>query len=149
VPNRARRTQSALPHEVFLSRSAKDRRSAERITQVLRGQGIPVWYSGTNILGAAQWKDEIGKALQRCDWLVVVLSPRSVKSPWVNRELLYALDDVPYETRIVPISFKTCQDKKPSWTLREFQFVDFTGDLHEGCRSLRRIWGRGYKAGPR
>ena len=149
MPGPMTRKRSALPHEVFLSHSAKDRRFAERIAQVLRDHGIPVWYSGTNILGAAEWHDEIGKALQRCDWLVVVLSPQSVKSPWAKRELLYALDDARYETRIVPRLFKPCKHMKLSWTLREFQFVDFTGDFHEGCRSLLRIWGLGYKAGPR
>ena len=27
--------------------------------------GIPVWYSYTDIQGARQWHDEIGRALQR------------------------------------------------------------------------------------
>src|ERR1035437_5127578 len=99
-----KRKQSPLPREVFLSHSVKDRRFAERIANVLRCHGVPVWYSGTNIVGAKQWHDEIGKALARCDWFVIVLSPRSVKSPWVKRELLYALNDARYENRIVPIS---------------------------------------------
>ena len=139
------RKQIARPHEVFLSHSAKDRRFAERIAQALRRHGIPVWYSGTDIVGAAQWHDEIGKALQRCDWLVVVLSPHSVESPWVKRELLYALDDARYETRIVPVLFEPCKHQDLSWTLGEFEFVDFTKDFQKGCRGLLRIWGVGYQ----
>ena len=145
MPSRPTRKRNALPHEVFLSHSAKDRRFAERIAEVLRRHGIPVWYSGTDIVGAAQWHDEIGKALQRCDWLVVVLSPNSVKSPWVKRELLYALDDARYETRIVPVKFRPCKHVDLSWTLGEFEFVDFTKDFQQGCRSLLRIWGLGYR----
>lgn len=143
------RQQNPLPREVFLSHSTKDRRFAKRIERVLRSHGVPVWYSGTNIVGAKQWHDEIGKALRRCDWLVVVLSPHSVKSQWVKRELLYALNDARYDTRIVPVSFKPCNHMNLSWTLGEFQFVDFTTDFDEGCRSLLRIWGLGYHPVPR
>jgi hypothetical protein len=65
-------------------------------------QGIPVWYSEHRIIGAEQWHDEIGEALQRCDWFAVLLSPHSVRSQWVKRELVYALSDVRYAERIVP-----------------------------------------------
>jgi len=143
------RQRSSLPREVFLSHSTRDRRFAERIAQVLRDHGVPVWHSGTNIVGAKQWHDEIGKALQRCDWLVLVLSRHSVKSQWVKRELLYALNDARYDNRIVPVSFKACSHMDLSWTLGEFQFVDFTTDFDEGCRSLLRIWGLGYRSGTR
>lgn len=140
------RKQSPLPREVFLSHSAKDRRFAQKIANVLRSHGVPVWYSATNIVGAKQWHDEIGKALARCDWFAVVLSPHSVKSEWVKRELLYALNDPRYKKRIVPISHKPCNHMNLSWTLGEFQFVDFTTEFDEGCRSLLRIWGLGYEA---
>ena len=143
--------QSPLPREVFLSHSAKDRHFAERIAAVLRDHGVPVWYSATNIVGAKQWHDEIGKALARCDWFAVVLSPHSVKSQWVKWELLYALDDARYRNRIVPISSKACNQKdieNLSWTLRQVQFVDFTAGFDDGCRSLLLVWGLGYRGKP-
>jgi len=149
VPSRTRRKQNALPQEIFLSHSAKDRGFAERVAQVLRQHGIPVWYSGTSTVGAAQWHDEIGLALRRCDWMVVVLAPHSVKSAWVKRELVYALGDARYEKRIVPVMFKPCNHLQLSGTLGEYQFVDFTGDFDEGCGNLLRVWGLGNKAQPR
>ncbi len=75
------------PKEIFLSHSNLDRSFADSIAETLRGHGIPVWYSQTNILGAQQWHDEIGEALKRCDWFIVVLSPNSVQSMWVKREV--------------------------------------------------------------
>ena len=60
-----------MPQEVFLSHASADRAFADRVADVLRRHGIPVWYSPTNILGAQQWHDEIGAALKRCDWWVV------------------------------------------------------------------------------
>jgi len=33
-----------------------------------------------HIVAAKQWHDEIGNALSRCDWFIVVLTPDSVRS---------------------------------------------------------------------
>jgi len=134
-----------LPQEIFLSHSDKDRRFATELVSVLRNHGLPVWYSRTNIRGAQQWHDEIGSALKRCDWFVVVLSPHSVKSIWVKRELLFALQQPHYVDKIVPIMFQQCDYEKLSWTLSIFQFVDFTQSFDDGCRHLLRIWGLGYQ----
>jgi hypothetical protein len=112
---------------------------------MLRRHGIPVWHSQTNIVGAQQWHDEIGAALKRCDWFVLILSPNSVKSVWVKREVLFALNDNRYADKIVPVLYRPCDYNQLSWTLSLLQFVDFTGDLDEGCRALLRVWGVGYK----
>lgn len=135
----------SLPREVFLSHSSKDRRMASRIAATLRGHGVPVWYSETNLLGAQQWHDEIGAALARCDWFVILLTPQATASRWVKRELLYALRSPHYENRIVPANYRNCDASRLSWTLDDFQAVDFTGEFGAGCRSLLRIWGLGFK----
>ena len=64
-----------MPTEVFVSHSHKDQAFVDWLVGVLRRHRVPVWYSDTDIRGAQQWHDEIGRALQRCDWFVVVLSP--------------------------------------------------------------------------
>lgn len=95
-----------LPNEVFLSHSNLDRELADVLAGVMRRHGIRVWYSQTNILGAQQWQDEIGAALQLCDWFAIVLSPQSAESMWVRRELSYALNQNRFENRIVPIVYQ-------------------------------------------
>jgi hypothetical protein len=135
----------ALPQEVFLSHSANDRQFVNELATAMRRHGIPVWYSQTNILGAQQWHDEIGGALQRCDWFAVVLSPSSVESMWVKRELLKALEQRRFENRIIPIVFEASDYERLSWTLSFFQMVDFTGLFADGMRNLLRIWGIGYR----
>ena len=141
------RRQGSLPAEVFLSHSSRDRRFATKLAEVLRSHGVPVWYSLANIVGAQQWHDQIGKALSRCDWFVLILSPHSVRSKWVKRELLYVLNDARYEDRIVPVLYKACEESRLSWVLPTFQRVDFTVDYHAGCRDLLCIWGLGYVPG--
>lgn len=134
-----------LPQEVFLSHSSLDRSFATALAETLRRHGIPVWYSQINILGAQQWHDEIGLALKRCDWFVIVLSPNAVDSVWVKREMLFALNDQRYESRILPLLYQDCAYGQLSWTLSLLQFVNFNQDLEQGYRDLLRVWGVGYR----
>jgi len=131
----------------FLSHSSRDRRFVARLAQVLKRHKIKYWYSATHIAAAKQWHDEIGKALERCGWFLVVLTPDSVRSAWVKRELLFALNDNRYNEKIIPLLLKPCNHRALSWTLAEFQFVNFTGDFEEACRQLLRIWRIAYKQG--
>jgi len=141
------RKRAAPPREAFLSHSSKNATFANRLVEVLRAHGVRAFFSPRHILGAQQWHDEIGAALKRCDWFLLVLSPQSVASEWVKKELVYALQKNPYRNRIVPILYKKCEADQLSWTLSGFQWVDFQRDFHEGCRDLLRIWGVEYVRG--
>ena len=140
-----KRPRRNLPREIFLSHSSGDRRFADKLAKALRRHAIPVWYSRTHLRGAQQWQQEIGQALQRCDWFVVVLSPQSVKSMWVKRELSYALNKKRFQDKIVPVVHRKCDHEKLHWTLDSFQMVAMTGDFAEDCAQLLRIWGLPYK----
>ncbi len=133
------------PAEVFLSHSSQDREIAVRVAATVRAHGVPVWFSQTDIVGAQQWHDEIGAALNRCDWFLVLLSPDAVSSKWVKWELCAALENDRYNDRIVPIRYRECDIKQLSWILPQFQMVDLTGDFEAGCRDLLRIWGIGLR----
>jgi len=116
---------------------------ATRLASLLRAHGVPVWYSQTQLLGAQQWHDEIGAALRRCDWFLLLLSPSATKSQWVKRELLYALQSPRFEDRILPVRYRACDSSRLSWTLDGFQAVDFTVGFEHGARQLLRTWGLG------
>ena len=135
-----------LPQEIFLSHSDHDRQFVEDLVAVLRRHGLPVWYSQTSIRGAQQWHDEIGAALHRCDWFVLALSPSAVESIWVKRELLFSLRENRFDNKIVPLLYQDCDYERLSWTLPDFQMIDFTQAFEQGCRDLLRVWGVGYQA---
>src|SRR4051812_16942558 len=103
------------PKEVFLSHSGLDLDFANKIVDLLRRHGIPVWHSASNIIGAQFWHDEIGDALERCDWFVILLSPNSLKSMWVHRELMFALHEKRYNKTIVPVVIHAGNYRKLSW----------------------------------
>lgn len=129
------------PREVFVSHSNTDRSIASEFVRVLRQHGIKVWFSPIHIHGAQQWHDEIGRALDRCDWFIVLLTPASVRSNWVQREYLYALNDARYRSRITPVLIKTCSYQRLSWTIDQIQFVDFRKSRGEGFRRVLQRWG--------
>jgi TIR domain len=134
-----------LPNEVFLSHSSHDARFVTRLAEAVRRHGIPAWYSRTNIVGAQQWHDEIGAALKRCDWFLLVLSPHSVDSMWVKREMMFALQQKRFADRIIPVLYQSCDVERLSWVLPSLQAVDFQQSFNDGYRNLLRTWGLGYQ----
>jgi hypothetical protein len=128
------------PLEAFLSHSSVDHEMAGKIARLLRGHGVPTFYAPQNLVGGQAWQDEILGALTRCDWFLVLLSPDAITSMWVKRETAWALQDVRYENRIIPLMFRDCELGPLQW-LRLFQIVDFRGDFDAGCRNLLRVWG--------
>jgi TIR domain-containing protein len=132
------------PTELFLSYSTLDTAFADSVRDVLHHHAIPVW-SQINIIGGMQWYDEIGAALRRCDWFAVILSPHAVNSMWVRRELMFALQQLRFDGKILPLLYQSCDLDPYFWTLPSVQMIDFTGDFHMACRALLRTWGLGYK----
>ena len=78
------------PVRIFLSHASADRRFVERLAGILDSRKLSYWYSQRHVVGAQEWHNEIGKALGRCNWLVLVLTPAATKSKWVKHELLFA-----------------------------------------------------------
>lgn len=144
-PIMTRKRSKRKPSEVFLSHSSRDLSFASRLAKSVSRAGIPVFFSKKNIRGAQEWHDEIGKALKRCNWFLLLLSPYSVKSKWVKHELLYALKENRFRGKIVPCLYKDCKPDNLSWTLSQFQFVDFRSGFDVGTRELLALWGVLYK----
>ena len=132
------------PKEVFLSHSTKNRKITEKVAETLRGHKIPIWYSDDNIKGAQQWHDEIGKALRRCDWFIVLLSDDSITSKWVKMELGYALNHSQYDEHILPVLLEDCDYESLSWTLEFFQMANLSDNLEDGYKEILGTWGFGF-----
>jgi hypothetical protein len=128
------------PREIFFSHASIDRVAADKIVSRLRQAGLRVWYSKTHLKGAQQWQAEIGAALKRCNWFIVLLSPAAVKSKWVERELAYALQHDQYDRHIVPLLLRTCNFERLSWTLGAIQMIDSTKGPESGADTLLNLW---------
>lgn len=115
--------RQARAGEIFLSHAAGDGAAATRIAEELRTRGMRVWFSPSHVAVGQDWHREIGRALRRCTWFVLLLSATSVKSMWVERELNYALRSRRYAGRIIPVMLKPCKPERLSWTLPQFQIL--------------------------
>jgi hypothetical protein len=135
-----------IPKEVFLSHSSTNRRIATAVADTLRNHGVPVWYSRTNIMTAQLWQDEIGKALRRCDWFLVLVSSAAITSIWVKRELSYALNHSQYDDHIMPVMVENCDYEELSWTLGIFQMADLNVDPEGAYKQMLQTWGLGLDA---
>jgi WD40 repeat protein len=74
----------------FISYSRADRSYVDRLAGHLTAQGIPVWYD-YEIETGDHFAAVIQEKLDTCAAVVVVLTPDSMASPWVNREISYAI----------------------------------------------------------
>lgn len=139
------RKRKAAPSEVFISHSSKNASFVLRLKEVLTKHGLKSFMSKTNIRGAQEWHDEIGTALKRCDWFLLVLSPQSVDSAWVKHELIYALQENRYRGHIIPVLYKNCDQESLSWTLSAIEWIDFRKNFDDACEELLLIWQLKYK----
>jgi predicted nucleotide-binding protein len=72
---------------VFISYSNKDRDFAEKLAADLRASGVGVWFDQWEIKVGDSITQKINDGIHDNDYLAVVLSPDSVASPWVRKEL--------------------------------------------------------------
>jgi hypothetical protein len=87
--------------QVFISYSRTDSLTIDRLETSIRDQRFRIWIDHQHLEGGDAWVRLIADNITQCDVFLVVLSPQSVASAWVNREILYALD---MNKTIIPIT---------------------------------------------
>jgi tetratricopeptide (TPR) repeat protein len=126
--------------KVFISHSAKDRDFVEQeIIGPLNRHGIETWYSKDNIETATLWEQKIREGLKSCDWFLVVMTPDSVASEWVQAEVHWALEK--RKDRVVPVLRGDCNPEDLHLKLLRIQHIDFRGNLAEAQKKLLALWG--------
>jgi hypothetical protein len=108
---------------------------------MLTDHGLDVWYAPHEIRGAQEWEREIAAALRRSNWFVLVLSPKAIRSEWVYRELLFAMNTRRYNRRITPVIYRHCDPTKLAFGLVGIQRVSFLRGAAAGFRNLLTVWG--------
>lgn len=107
---------------VFLSYDRDDAEAAKYIAGALEKAGHRVWWDRW-IRGGSEFSEEIERALDDADSVVVLWSRQSVKSPWVRDEAAAGRD----KGCLVPAIIEPVQ---PPLGFRQYQCVDLTGRLH-------------------
>ncbi len=108
--------------QIFLSYAQSDEPFAKALSSELSRRGLSVWSPWAELLpGENPWL-RIGEALKKSKAMVVLVSPDSVHSDHVRREIEYALGNAKYEGRLFPVQVRPTDDVP--WILRKFKIVD-------------------------
>ena len=121
----ARRNRKAArrPVEVFLSHAHQDVALTKRLAAELRRHNIKCWFSEHHIHGGQRWQEEIGAALRRCDFFIVLLTRASVRSRWVKHEVAWVNDDRRYDERVLSILVERCNPSTLNFVLKNLQMI--------------------------
>ena len=71
---------------VFISHASRDAAYMHELAKALLEYGVPVWTS-SDIQAGTDWEHELEDRLSDCDAVVVIMSPNSLASGWVEREI--------------------------------------------------------------
>ena len=111
--------------QVFISYSRKDLVFVERLAKDLQAAGLQVWYDLSGLAAGTRWGKEIQSAIQQSQIFVVVLSPNSIDSEWVEKEFMYANS---LKRKIIPLFYQPCET--PLWFIN-LHFIDVQGDNYD------------------
>src|SRR5712691_4865496 len=76
---------------VFISHATRDDAFVRELRLALEGLHILVWVDSRNLRGGNALAPEITQAIEQARQVLVVLSPHTINSPWVRREIRQAL----------------------------------------------------------
>jgi GUN4-like/TIR domain len=116
---------------IFISYSRQDQGYVKSLIGAFEKRGLSVWLDDRIEYGSA-WPQEIEKHLRACQVFVLVMTPRSYDSHWVQCELSFALD---IKKPIFPLLFEG-----ERWlSVSRLQVVDVKGNMLPPDRFFRAV----------
>ena len=101
----------------FISFSYSDHAFAQKLHSRLRGSGVRVWFSPEDMRGGRGVYDQVDRAIQLHDRLLLILSERSIMSSWVVTEIRRAIAAERREKRRKLFPIRLCNmESLRSWT---------------------------------
>ncbi|MGH9761842.1 MAG: TIR domain-containing protein, partial [Blastocatellia bacterium] len=77
---------------IFISHASDDDAFVKQLREALEAHHLPVWVDSRNLRGGDKLAPEIEKAIEDARQVIVVLSPNTVNSSWVRKEIKKALE---------------------------------------------------------
>jgi hypothetical protein len=119
---------------VFISYSRSDKRLVHRLVSSLENAGFEVWIDREDVPGGARWAGEIVDAIEACVAVLVALSPRSVESDNVRKEMALA---VGAKKLVLPVLIEqTTISGDAKYFLADLQQIDLVADFDTGLERL-------------
>jgi hypothetical protein len=112
---------------VFLSHSAADKDFVRKLARDLDNHGVKYWLDEAQIKVGESLIEKIRNGLDEVDYVAVILSPSSIASSWVQREVDVAINQEidGKQVKVLPIMYRHCQ--LPGFLLGKL-YADFTDE---------------------
>lgn len=122
---------------VFVSYSRRNKNFAERIARDLSDAGLDVWVDWRQIQAGELWQNEIYRGIERSEMLVVCLSPDSVASQWVQREVNTAREQGKFIIPVMAVNaYAQMQQTEAMRWLLDVHFINFENRYEEAFPEL-------------
>ena len=121
--------------DAFLSYSSRDEELAKKLVEALENQGIAVWIDSGQIVVGDSISEKIQDGLEATEFLVLLLTPSSVQSIWVQKEWQSKLVDEA-ESRsavILPVLGQDCDIPR---LLKNKRYADIRIDFLKGVEEV-------------
>ncbi len=110
---------------IFLSHNTKDKFFVRELADRLSKMGVKVWIDEAEIKVGDSLTEKIGNAIEKTDFVGVVLSRNSINSQWVQKELQIALQEEFRKKKVVVLPLLLEPVELPPF-LRDKLYADFT-----------------------
>jgi hypothetical protein len=103
------------PHKkiprLFLSYAAKDKKYAERLAGELKNSGASVWFDEWELQVGDSLRQRIDEAIAISDYLLILLTPNSINSRWIQAEWRAVFSNELNERAItvIPVLLEDCE----------------------------------------
>jgi hypothetical protein len=94
-------------YRVFISYSYKDRSFVNKFAADLKSRAVDIWIDQYEILPGESIRRALEDAIERIDIFLLVLSPNSISSRWVQEELDMIIGKE--EPVLIPVIIKECE----------------------------------------
>jgi len=111
--------------KVFISHSSKDKNFVTKLKKDLNDNLIDTWFDKDEMFPGDDLMEKLIDGLDKSTHFLIILSPSSIESEWVQLELRNALNQIQEETieKIIPIRYRCCKIPK---SLERLLFVDLS-----------------------
>jgi len=123
--------------DVFLSYGPDDRKAAIAIARYLQAKGLRVFFDQDALVAGQDFESSIGDAISNAQVVVVLLSSRSKRSTWVQKDLAQAL-----ETKQLVVPVLLDEGAKENWVwplLSRWQALDLGTDQNRWNEGLQQL----------
>ena len=132
--------------KVFLSYAESDREVAREFAARLEKAGHDVWFADNELFPGENWALAAGKALNDSEAMVVLVSPRAMKTTALLQEIEFALGAPQYRGRLIPVIVKPTPEIP--WILKKFPSVRVDKGISHAIREVGEYIKHGFELAP-